>query len=107
MNWGNSKNLRLLIIIFFVFAAQTVFAVDLDTTFNGTGYRTYNGGSNEIIYSIVLDSSGRIVAAGTNNSDMMVWRFNTDGTLDTTFNSTGVFTHNNAAGGNGIDYGLQ
>jgi hypothetical protein len=36
---------------------------------------------------------------------MVVWRLNADGTLDTTFNYSGIVVNNRAAGGNGSDSG--
>jgi uncharacterized delta-60 repeat protein len=86
----------------------------LDTTFNGQGWITHNNaaGGNSIDEgsAIAMDSSGRILVAGysynaSGNPDMVIWRYNSNGTLDTTFNGQGWITHNNAAGGNGRDYG--
>ncbi|GBE36892.1 hypothetical protein BMS3Bbin07_01044 [bacterium BMS3Bbin07] len=36
---------------------------------------------------------------------MVIWRYNSDGTLDTTFDTDGIVVHDSAAGGNGADYG--
>jgi uncharacterized delta-60 repeat protein len=86
----------------------------LDTTFNGTGVVLHDsaaGGSGEdIAIGITLDGAGRIVVTGysTNsagNQDAAVWRFNTNGTLDTSFNGTGFVTADNTAGGGGNDVG--
>jgi uncharacterized delta-60 repeat protein len=65
-----------------------------DLTFNGTGAvltdidASPNGGA-----CVALQSDGRIVVAGSvyygNHSDFAVVRYNSDGTLDTTFNGTG------------------
>lgn len=46
-------------------------------------------------YAMCLDSSGRMVAAGTglnpdSNADLVVWRFLADGPLDTTFDADGI-----------------
>ena len=42
-------------------------------------------------------------------NDLAVWRYNADGTLDSSFNPSGtipgVFTHHNAAGGDNGDLG--
>ncbi|MBI5779237.1 MAG: hypothetical protein HZA49_07260 [Planctomycetes bacterium] len=84
----------------------------LDITFGGDGVVTHNnaagGNSGDYAYSVVM-SGTQIVAAGysrnaSGNDDMALWRYNADGTLDTTFGTGGVVTHNNAAGGNGNDY---
>ncbi len=86
----------------------------LDTAFGGTGYVAHNnaagGSGNDMGNAVSIDSSGKIVVAGQSVSasggwDMVVWRYNTDGTLDDTFNGTGYAAHNNAAGGNSADYG--
>jgi uncharacterized delta-60 repeat protein len=87
-----------------------------DTTFNGQGWIVHNGaaGGNgeDVGYGIALDSSGRILVTGnsmpaTGNADMTIWRYNSNGTLDTTFNGQGWVTHNNAGGFsiNSPDYG--
>jgi uncharacterized delta-60 repeat protein len=71
----------------------------LDTSFNTTGYNdvtpTGSTGKNSIT-AVAIDSHGRIVATGysiqgSNGSDMAVWRLNPHGTLDTGFNTDGVF----------------
>jgi len=60
--------------------------------------------------SILIDENNKIVVVGysehsSNFSDMAIWRYNSDGTLDTTFGNEGIVTHNSAAGGNHNDYG--
>jgi len=87
----------------------------LDTTFNnGSGFVVDNGaaGSNgdDSGKGIDIDSQGRIIVTGSStrspgNTDMVVWRFNADGSLDITFADYGIFVHNSAAGGNGDDSG--
>ena len=87
----------------------------LDTTFAGAGFVTHHnaagGAGGDQGNSIAIDSLGRIVVAGyswrgvVGYYDMAIWRYNTDGTLDTTFNGNGIAVHNDAAGGNGNDYG--
>ena len=85
----------------------------LDTSFNGTGYATHNnaagGNGGDSGSSITIDSYGRILVAGNSsngsNYDMAIWRYNSNGTLDTSFNSAGYIIHNSAAGGNGDDQG--
>lgn len=46
--------------------------------------------------SLVLDSDGRIVVAGVLGNRLLVMRFLTDGTTDTSFGSNGWFVGNNA-----------
>lgn len=89
----------------------------LDTSFNGGGFYTaFNTAGKGTAYDdeafgvkvdqatnkiYVVGQSGEGSASG--GSDMAIWRFNSNGTLDTSFNGSGFFTHNGAAGGNGND----
>jgi uncharacterized delta-60 repeat protein len=85
----------------------------LDLNFNGIGYvvfdvsNIFGGTTNDTGESILIDSIGRILVVGSGNEDLCVWRFNTDGSLDTTFNTDGFFSHDSAAGGFGIDSGTS
>jgi len=69
----------------------------LDFTF-GTGgiVTTTIGTGNSFLKSIVIQSDGKITAAGSasngTNEDFALARYNTDGSLDTSFNSTGMVT---------------
>jgi len=69
----------------------------LDTTFSGDGKVTTPIGSGfEVAYSVVLQSDGKIVAAGYSdngtNNDFAVVRYNTNGSLDTSFGTGGIVT---------------
>ena len=69
----------------------------LDTTFNATGkVTTAIGTVNDIAYALVIQSDGKLVAAGYSDTGTQVEfalvRYNTDGSLDTTFNTTGKVT---------------
>ena len=84
----------------------------LDTTFSSDGYTSHHGAAggnaDDIGYSVAIQNDGKIIVAGLSDNasddfDMTLWRYNTDGSLDTTFNSTGYVTHHNAAGGDGND----
>ena len=86
----------------------------LDTTFNNSGFVEHNsaagGNADDAGNAITIDSQGRILVAGSSvnsagNADMVIWRFNANGTLDTTFNNSGFVVHNSAAGGNADDSG--
>lgn len=87
----------------------------LDTSFNGTGVVTHNsaagGNSGDLGNAIVLDISGDIYVTGesrsVSNYDMTIWKYKSDGTLDTSFNGDGIVTHNSAAGGDSSDEGLS
>src|SRR5208337_5561767 len=68
--------------------------VTLDATFNTTGkVTTAIGTSDDDAFAVAIQSGGKIVAAGCSyNGSQYVFalvRYNTDGTLDTTFNTTG------------------
>ena len=83
----------------------------LDATFNGTGLVTTSfSAGNDIGSGIAVQSNDQIVVVGTSNngsgnSELAVARFNTDGSLDATFNGTGLVTTSFSAGndvGSGI-----
>ena len=66
----------------------------LDTTFSGDGKQTTAIGSgHDLARSVALQSDGKIVVAGNaangSNDDFAVVRYNTDGSLDTTFSGDG------------------
>ncbi|MBI2219167.1 MAG: hypothetical protein HYU51_17940 [Candidatus Rokubacteria bacterium] len=74
---------------------------NLDTSFGGTGkvitdIGGFSFGGGDAAYSVVIQSDGKIVAAGygnplaSGNSDFALLRYNTDGTLDTTFGGGGT-----------------
>jgi uncharacterized delta-60 repeat protein len=69
----------------------------LDTNF-GTGGKviTAIGSSTDVAESVAIQSDGKIVAAGFSNNgsnnDFALVRYNTNGTLDTTFDSDGKVT---------------
>jgi len=64
-----------------------------DNTFNSTGKVLTNLGASDAAMAVAVDSNDRIVVAGTSNAggtyDFAVVRYNVDGRLDTTFNTTG------------------
>ena len=71
-------------------------AGDLDTTFSIDGKQTTNflASSIDHAYAVAIQADGKIVAAGfvnksTMDFDIAVARYNTDGTLDTTFSGDG------------------
>ena len=85
----------------------------LDTTFGTGGIVVQDdaaGGTGaDRGASVTVDANGRILVAGYSwngtDDDMVIWRYNGDGTLDTSFDTDGMVVHNSAAGGNGADHG--
>lgn len=66
-------------------------AGSLDTSFNSTGKVVINApGSLSDEFRTVVQADGKIVAAGYVGGDVAVARFNTDGTLDTSFDTDGI-----------------
>jgi len=63
----------------------------LDTTFGGTGKVTTNVGSSAIAYDVVIQSNGKIVAAGKTGSNIAVACYLTNGSLDTIANGGSGF----------------
>jgi uncharacterized delta-60 repeat protein len=69
----------------------------LDTSFDSDGkVTTAIGGSDDRAHSVAIQSDGKIVVAGHSdngsNEDFALVRYNTDGTLDTSFDSDGKVT---------------
>lgn len=77
----------------------------LDSSFgvNGIAISTLSSG-NDYIYDIDLQSDGKIVEAGymggTSNDDLAVVRYNSDGSVDTSFANNGLFTYDFASAHN-------
>ena len=67
---------------------------DLDPTFDGDGKVTTNFAGGDTARAVALQSDGKIVTAGgvSNANDFAVARYNTDGSLDTTFDGDGKVT---------------
>jgi len=78
----------------------------LDTNFNGTGKvtTTPSGSCSGQARALALQADGKIVVAGTScpnftsTRNFTIYRYNTDGSLDTTFGSSGKATVNFYAG---------
>lgn len=67
----------------------------LDNTFDTDGIVTTDfGGPSDFAYTLAIQSDGKLVAAGeSNNRDVFaIARYNTDGTLDNSFDSDGKVT---------------
>ena len=72
----------------------------LDTSFGNGGVVKYDNGSNCHGNFITTDSQGRILVAGrcssnSEGSTMYIWRYNSDGKLDTSFGNNGIITNSN------------
>jgi uncharacterized delta-60 repeat protein len=89
------------------FSSMAFGAMDLDIgTFNQpNGFAVLSSGSDESGYAIAVQSDGKVVVAGNFfnglNYDVLVLRFSTIGTLDTTFGNAGIVTYD----GGGDEYG--
>ena len=73
----------------------------LDPTFSNDGKLTTNLGGIERGIDVVIQADGKILVAGSNNSDFALIRYNTDGSLDAAFGSGGTLTTDFG----GADYG--
>lgn len=68
---------------------------NLDNTFGTSGKVVTKVGGNCSSKAVAIQSDGKILAAGmtsTGGTDMMVLRYNTNGTLDSTFDNDGIVT---------------
>ncbi len=83
------------------FGASTNFALvrydsegALDNTFGTNGIVTTNLSTSDIGREIIIQSDGKIVVGGSSeingNKDFAIVRYNSDGTLDTNFDSDGI-----------------
>ena len=64
----------------------------LDTTFGTGGKVTTAVGVGDQSKAIAIQSNGKILVVGDNMADFEVVRYNTDGSLDTTFDTDGKVT---------------
>jgi uncharacterized delta-60 repeat protein len=76
---------------------EVVFAVvryntngSLDTTFGSGGIVTTSTGQFSIAQGVAIQSDGKIVVTGSGSLGITVVRYNTDGSLDDTFNDDGI-----------------
>jgi len=67
-------------------------AGDLDSSFGGDGLvlTDFPGASDEVANDVAIQSDGKIVVAGRTNADFALVRYNTDGSLDTSFGGDGL-----------------
>lgn len=64
----------------------------LDTTFDGDGKKYVDFGGEEQLCAIALQSDGKILAGGNRGADLAIARLNSNGTLDSTFDTDGKIT---------------
>lgn len=62
----------------------------LDTSFNSTGKLVKDLGGDDFASALVLRPNGKIVVAGRTAGNFAIMQCTTDGSLDTSFNSTGI-----------------
>lgn len=84
----------------------------VDLTFNSTGYKTISlAGQNMNVKCVSVQSDNKIVVSGYisngTNNDLAVARLNTDGTLDTTFDTDGIYTFISSSIDNGFTHKIQ
>ncbi len=73
----------------------------LDASFGAGGRVTTNFGNSDRAKAVAIQADGKIVVAGTSGVDFALARYNTNGTLDTTFDGDGmVTTDTDSLGGN-------
>jgi uncharacterized delta-60 repeat protein len=65
----------------------------LDNDFDGDGRLTTNMGAiDDAAYSVIQQTDGKLVVAGTAGSNIILARYNLDGSLDTNFSADGMLT---------------
>jgi uncharacterized delta-60 repeat protein len=78
----------------------------LDTTFSGDGKQITNFGGDDYAYAVALQTDGKIVVIGEKGTSALsyfaVVRYNSDGSLDAAFNTTGRKAFSIAAGVNSV-----
>ena len=110
-DFKRSTVILILILANFVSVSENAFAAaddSLDTSFGTNGkVTTAVGSGNEVIYSVILQSDGKIIAAGYSNNgsnnDFALVRYNSDGSLDTSFGTAGKVTTAVGAGAEEIN----
>ena len=104
------KSLPLALIMLITVAGPVWAGDDLDVTFGTAGKVTtgFSGSSETGAGAVALQSDGKIVVAGftqkaSSDSDFALARYNTDGSLDTTFGSGGKVTTDFSGASDGAD----
>jgi uncharacterized delta-60 repeat protein len=77
-----------------------------DTTFSGDGKLTTDFGGSEFATALVLQTDGKIVAAGVDSGGFALARYNPNGSLDTSFSGDGKQTTDLGANGGEVVGGV-
>ena len=64
----------------------------LDTTFDMDGKLTTDLGGSDTAQAVAILDDGKIVVSGTDGRDFALVRYNSDGSLDTSFGADGIVT---------------
>ena len=70
----------------------------LDQTFDSDGLALVDLAGDDLAYAMSLQADGKIVVAGSSSTDFSAIRLNTDGSLDTTFDTDGKVQTNVSIG---------
>src|SRR6478735_2374925 len=73
----------------------------LDPTFDGDGVRSLPQATCNLAVAVAVQPDGKIVSVGQNADGIAVVRMNANGSLDTSFNGTGLVTLKVARGASG------
>jgi uncharacterized delta-60 repeat protein len=73
-----------------IFISRYTTAGILDSSFNGNGIVSPTIGNNDEARSIAIDGSGNILVAGVTDNQGFITRYNSSGTLDTSFGTNGI-----------------
>lgn len=85
----------------------------LDSAFNGDGTTVYNGTANneDIGRAVAVQADGKIVVVGQTsngtNNNLLVLRYDSNGTLDSTFGTGGAVTFGGGSGASGRAVAIQ
>ena len=80
---------------------------DLDTTFDGDGIVTTDFGTTATSSDVAIQADGKIVVAGGSDGKFALARYNSTGTLDTTFDGDGLVTTTIGTSAEGVAVAIQ
>ncbi len=85
----------------------------IDTSFGTNGIVTFDNEEYNEAVSATIDADGKIVVTGyikhpnSPNNKMALWRYNTDGTADTTFGTNGVVIYEDTMTSGGVSVAID